>query len=69
MTFSPHDIAFLRGVRAEVGRTMFGLDGVVNALLVALVSGGHVLLEGNPGLGKTALVKAMARALGLSPAC
>jgi MoxR-like ATPase len=68
MTFSPQDIAFLRGVRAEVGRTMFGLDGVVNALLVALVSGGHVLLEGNPGLGKTALVKAMARALGLSPA-
>lgn len=46
-------------------RSMFGLDPVVNILLVALLTGGHVLLEGNPGLGKTALVRALSAALGL----
>lgn len=38
---------------------------VVNALVVALLTEGHVLLEGNPGLGKTALVRALSSALGL----
>jgi MoxR-like ATPase len=44
---------------------MYGMDSVVHALLCALLTGGHVLLEGNPGLGKTALAKAMARAMGI----
>ncbi|ARE42398.1 MoxR-like ATPase (plasmid) [Rhodovulum sp. P5] len=44
---------------------MFGLDDIVRLLVVALLSEGHVLLEGNPGMGKTALVKALSEALGL----
>lgn len=63
---APTDIAYLRSIAAAVeGRRMFGLGNVVNALVVALLAGGHVLLEGNPGLGKTELVKALSAALGL----
>ncbi|MCB1245573.1 MAG: AAA family ATPase, partial [Verrucomicrobiae bacterium] len=43
---------------------MYGMQPTVIALVVALISDGHVLLEGNPGLGKTALVKALSGALG-----
>jgi MoxR-like ATPase len=43
-----------------------GQDRVVDQLLVALLAGGHVLLEGLPGLGKTHLVKAIARCLGIA---
>lgn len=60
------DIAFLRSIPERVqAEGMYGLADVVNALMVALLSEGHVLLEGNPGLGKTALVKALSRAVGL----
>jgi MoxR-like ATPase len=52
-------------IRAEVERTVVGYPDVVEDMLVALCSGGHVLLEGVPGLGKTLLVKAMAAALGV----
>ena len=52
-------------VRAEVGRVMVGQAGVVEAVLTALFAGGNVLLEGVPGLGKTELVKALARVLEL----
>lgn len=62
------DLAYLRGIPAQVREAgMFGLDHVVIALVVALLADGHVLLEGNPGLGKTALVKALSAALGLGP--
>jgi MoxR-like ATPase len=44
---------------------MKDMDDIVRLLTVALLSGGHVLLEGNPGLGKTALVRALSTALGL----
>jgi MoxR-like ATPase len=50
---------------AEVGRVAVGLDHVVEALLVALATGGHVLLEGVPGVAKTLVANATARALGL----
>ena len=49
---------------AQVTQTMFGLDKVIKLCLVALYADGHVLLEGNPGLGKTALVKSLAELLG-----
>jgi MoxR-like ATPase len=56
----------MRAIAGKVReRGMYGLDHVVNALVVALLTGGHVLLEGNPGLGKTALVRALSSALGL----
>lgn len=60
------DIDYLRSIPAAVhDQQMYGMEPVVKALLVALLSGGHVLLEGNPGLGKTALVRALSLALGL----
>ena len=48
----------------ELGRVVIGAQGAVHALSVALVARGHVLLQGVPGLGKTLLAKALARALG-----
>lgn len=59
-------VAYLRSLPAAVeALKMHGMADVVNALVVALLSEGHVLLEGNPGLGKTALVRALSAALGL----
>jgi len=52
-------------VRIEVGKAVVGQDGVVTGLLIALLSRGHVLLEGVPGVAKTLLVRAFSRALGL----
>ena len=54
-----------RRIQAEIERTVVGYPETVEGALIALCSGGHVLLEGVPGLGKTLLVKAMAAALGL----
>ena len=52
-------------VRAEVGKVVLGQEEVVGRLLAALLAGGHVLLEGVPGVAKTLLANATARALGL----
>lgn len=54
----------VRAMRAEVGRAFVGQDAVVSGVMIALLSAGHVLLEGVPGLGKTLLVKAMSRTFG-----
>ncbi len=61
-----HADAKLRDVRAEVGRVYIGSQAPLDELLVALLAGGHVLLEGVPGVAKTTLVKAFAAALGCS---
>src|SRR5258706_1074195 len=52
-------------VRAEVGRAIVGQRPMVDRLLVGLLTGGHVLLEGVPGLAKTLAVKSLADSLGL----
>ena len=52
-------------LRAEVGKVIVGQDEIVNGVLIALIAGGHVLLEGVPGLGKTLLVRTLADALHL----
>jgi len=52
-------------LRGEIAKTVIGQDAVVERLLVALLAGGHVLLEGMPGLAKTLLVKSLGTALGV----
>ncbi len=52
-------------VRAEVGKAVVGQDGAVSGLIVALLTGGHVLLEGVPGVAKTLLVRSLSAALDL----
>jgi MoxR-like ATPase len=52
-------------LRTEVERSFLGSADVVDHLLYSLLAGGHALLEGAPGLGKTTLVKGVARALDL----
>ncbi len=49
---------------AEVSRVVVGMDHVTHQLLIALLAGGHVLLEGVPGVAKTTLSKTFARILG-----
>lgn len=55
----------LESVRNEVGRVLVGQEKLVDRMLIALITGGHILLEGVPGLAKTTAVKAMAQAIGL----
>lgn len=55
----------LQQVRAEVGKAVVGQDAAVTGLLVGLLVGGHVLLEGVPGVAKTLLVRALAASLRL----
>ncbi len=53
----------LAAVRREVARVVVGQDAAVSGLLVALLCGGHVLMEGVPGVAKTLLVRALAASL------
>src|SRR5262245_13164256 len=59
----------VRGLRertlAEVGRVVVGMEAVTHQFLIALLAGGHVLLEGVPGVAKTTLSKTFARVLGI----
>ena len=56
---------FAGKVRGEVGKAIAGQGATVEQALVALLADGHVLLEGVPGLGKTLLVRTLARVLGI----
>ena len=53
-------------VEAEVQKVIVGHNDLIRKILIAFFAGGHVLLEGVPGLGKTLLVKAFTHALGMS---
>jgi MoxR-like ATPase len=55
----------LQRVRAEVGKAVVGQDGAITGLIIALLSNGHVLLEGVPGVAKTLLVRTLSRTLRL----
>ncbi|MCA0406700.1 MAG: MoxR family ATPase [Proteobacteria bacterium] len=55
----------LATARTEIGRVIFGQEKVVEQALVTVLSGGHALLVGVPGLAKTKLVDTMGRVLGL----
>ena len=56
--------AFAR-VRTEVGKAVVGQDAAVTGLMIALLAGGHVLLEGVPGVAKTLLIRALSQTLSL----
>src|SRR5688500_7065765 len=53
-------------IRQQVQKRMVGLDDVIDRVLAALFLGGHVLLEGVPGLGKTLLVRSLAESVDLT---
>ena len=56
----------LERIRGALGRVMQGKGEVIDLVLVGVLSGGHVLIEDVPGVGKTTLAKALARAFGIS---
>ncbi len=55
----------LQALRASLNAVLFGQEGLVDNVITALLARGHILLEGLPGLGKTELVKGLAKALRL----
>src|SRR5437763_8777163 len=61
------DVTKLQGrfaaLKAEVGKVLVGQDDMLHRLLLGLLAGGHVLLEGVPGLAKTLVVKTLADAI------
>jgi len=67
VTLSPDEFRkMFDALRKELARIIVGQADVIDRLLVAFFAGGHVLLEGVPGLGKTLLAKSFAQTLGLS---
>ena len=54
----------LEGIRQEVAKAFIGQKQLVDYALITLIAGGHLLVEGVPGLGKTLLVRALAKAIG-----
>jgi len=53
-------------LRGEIGKAVVGQEAIVDSTVIALFAGGHVLLEGVPGLGKTLLVRTLSEVLDLS---
>lgn len=58
----------LHAVRSEIGKVIFGQNNVIDRVLITLMSGGHVLLIGVPGVAKTLMVETIAKTLGLTSA-
>jgi MoxR-like ATPase len=58
-------VARFGALRSEIGRVIVGQEEIVEGTLLALMAGGHVLLEGVPGLGKTLLVRTLGETMGL----
>ncbi len=58
-------VSQLNRVRSEIGKVIVGQTDVVDGVVICLLAGGHVLLEGVPGLGKTTLLRTLARVLHL----
>ena len=60
---TPEQVAPIEALQKNIERVFYGKPEVVKSLLVAVLSGGHVLIEDVPGVGKTLLAKALARSL------
>ncbi len=58
-------LARVDSLRQQLRKSVIGQEALIDDLLVAILAGGHVLLEGLPGLGKTLLVRSLGRGLGL----
>ena len=56
----------VKSMEAEIGKAIIGQKEVIRQVIIGLLSGGHILLEGAPGLGKTQLVKTLAGVMDLS---
>lgn len=56
--------ALAAAIKTEIKKVLIGQDEIIEQVLVALIAGGHVLVEGVPGLGKTLLVRALATCFG-----
>ncbi len=52
-------------IKKEIGKIIVGQEDLVDSLLVGLISGGHILVEGVPGLAKTTAINALSKSLGL----
>lgn len=63
--WSPGKCAFADSVRGHVAKTVVGQDVVVERVMIALLTGGHLLLEGVPGIAKTLMVQSVAKAIDL----
>ena len=57
--------SLIESLRQEIGKVLVGQERLMDRMLIALITGGHILLEGVPGLAKTTAVKTFSEALGL----
>lgn len=57
--------AEIDGLRAEINKVLVGQEKLIDRMFIALITGGHILLEGVPGLAKTTAVRTLAQALGV----
>jgi MoxR-like ATPase len=60
-TGSDQALRAVAAIREQIGKALIGQADVIDQVLIALLAGGHVLIEGVPGLGKTLLVRALAK--------
>jgi len=56
--------AFIGKLKTEISKVIIGQDNLINRIIITFISGGHILLEGLPGLAKTLTVRTFARAIG-----
>ncbi|MGN0328554.1 MAG: AAA family ATPase [Lachnospira sp.] len=58
-------VSWIEGIEKEVQKVVFGKEEVIKKVLMAIISSGHILIDDIPGVGKTTMANAFARAMGL----